>query len=154
MDKVRTRAVAGEDLDEILKDAYKNLNIQATPPPVTVKAIRRNEVQGDEAKALDLKPGEVSGVLDSLASFAIIKLESKDTMALTNARKEIETALLRERSQKQVAEITKQMSAQFNLQYFGMESQPDVFNPAATTPSLKTTTPWQRGSRPAPVPGQ
>ena len=59
MADLQSRAVAGEDLNRLLQDAYKNLHIQAVPPPVSVMTLRRNDVQGDEGKAFALTPGEV-----------------------------------------------------------------------------------------------
>ena len=75
---LRGRDLDGRGSNRLLQDAYQHLRIQATPPPVNVLTLRRAGLQGDEAKLFDLNPGEVSAVLDLPASFAFVKLESKD----------------------------------------------------------------------------
>jgi hypothetical protein len=131
---VRERAVAGEDLDQLLQDAFKHLHIQAAPPKVSVLTLRRRDVQGDEAKALDLKAGEISAALDLPAAIAIIKIESKEPVPIESVRPEIEAALRGERLKSAIGTIAKNISAQFNLQYLDMSSQPDIFAPTAITP--------------------
>jgi hypothetical protein len=108
----------------LLQDAYQHLRIQATPPPVNVLTLRRAGLQGDEAKLFDLNPGEVSAVLDLPASFAFMKLESKDPMTIQSVRQEIEAALRRYCLQNEVSKRTKSITAEFNLEYFGLSSQP------------------------------
>ncbi len=135
MEELRRRAVAGEDFNQLQLDAYRHLHILATPPPVNALTLRRSNVQGDEAKTFDLAPGEISAVLDLPAAFAIVKLESKEAMPLETVGLEIEAALRRDRMQDQVSELTKKISAQFNLQYFEMPSQPDIFGPMAINPT-------------------
>ena len=134
MEEVRSRAVAGGDLSQLQQDAYKHLHIQATPPPLSVMTVRRSTVQGDEAKAFDLNPGDISTVLDSIAAFSLVKLESKGPMPIESVRQEIESALRAGRMQGDVSKLTKKISAQFNLQYLEMSSQPDIFGGSAISP--------------------
>lgn len=135
MGELRSRAVAGEDLDQLQQDAYKHLHIQAMPPSVAVLTLRRSNIQGDEAKAFDLNPGEISAVLDLPAAMAVMKLESKGPMPIETVRSEIEATLRRERTQTELSKVTKKVSAQFNLQYFEMSAQPDIFGPTALSPA-------------------
>ena len=134
MEELRTRAIAGEDFNRLLQDAYQHLRIQATPPPVNVVTLRRAGLQGEEAKLFGLNPGEVSAVLDLPASFAFVKVESNDPMPIQSVRPEIEAALRRDRLQNEVSKRTKGIAAQFNLEYFGLPSQPDMFGVAAMIP--------------------
>lgn len=134
MEAIRTRAVAGEDLNQLQLDAYKHLHIQATPPPLNVVVLRRSVVQGAEATAFDLNPGELSTVLDLPAAFAILKVESKEPVPIASVRQEIEAAVKRDRTQNEVNKLTKKISAQFNLQYLDLSSQPDIFGPTLITP--------------------
>jgi hypothetical protein len=97
--------------------------------------LRRDSIQGNEAKAFDLNPGEISEVRDLPAAFAVVKLESEDPMPIDSVRQEIETALRHDFLQNELSKRTKNVSAKFNLQYFEMPSQPDVFGPAATNPA-------------------
>jgi hypothetical protein len=144
MEQLRTRAVAGEDLNQLQLDAYQHLHIQAMPPPVNVMTLQPGTLQGDEAKVLALNPGEFSPVLDLPAAFAVIKIESKDPTPLESVRQEIETALRRDGLQSEVSKRTKGITAQFNLEYFGMPAQPDIFGvtviiPPASRPGIPLT---------------
>ena len=134
MEELRNKAVAGEDLNSLLHQAYEHLQIQGTPPPVTVVSVRRNNLQGDERKVFDLNPGEITPVLDLPASFAIYKLDSKEPLPIESLRQEIESSLRRDLVQNQVSKIGKRFSTDFNLQYLELPSQPDVFGPAAINP--------------------
>ena len=135
MQELRSRALAGEDLNQLQQDAYEHLHIRAAPPPVNISMLRRDSLQGDEAKAFDLNPGEISAVLDLPAAFAVVKLESKDPMPIDSVRQEIQAALRRDFLQSELSKRTRNISSQFNLQYFEMPSQPDVFGVTATNPA-------------------
>jgi hypothetical protein len=148
MEELRKRAVAGEDFNRLQQDAYKHLHIQATPPPVNVMTLRRGSVQGDEAKAFDLNPGEISTVLDAPAAFVVMKLESKGPMPIESVHQEIEAALRRNGLQNEVSKRTKSISAQFNLPYFEMRSQPDIFGLGVTIPVASDSTPSTSTDRP------
>jgi hypothetical protein len=133
METLRTRAVAGEDLNQALQDAFAHLHIQAPPPPANAMTVRRNDLQGDEVKAFDLNPGEITPVLDLPAAFAIIKLDSKEPSPIDSVRPEIERALHQDIVQNQIGKIGKRVNTEFNLQYLELPSQPDVFGPVAVT---------------------
>lgn len=139
MAELRKRAAAGEDFNLLQQDAYQYFHIQATPPPVNLTTVDRTTTQGDEAKALDLKPGEVSEVLDSLAAVVILKVESKDTMPLGAVHQEIETTLRAVRMQNLLNKLTKDVIADFNLPYLEMASQPDIFGSAVNSPNQART---------------
>jgi hypothetical protein len=135
MEELRTRAVAGEDFNQLQQDAFKHLHIQAPPPPVGLSTLRRGSVQGDEAKTIDLNPGDVSAVLDLPAAMAIVKVETKELVPIDSVRQEIEYALRRDHMQDATEKLTKKISAQFNLQYLGLSSEPDLFGPMPMSPA-------------------
>jgi hypothetical protein len=134
MEELRKRALAGEDLNLLLHQSFEHLQIQAQPPTVNVVSVRRNSLQGDEAKVFDLNAGEITPVLDLPASFAIYKLESKDPLPIDSLRPEIEAALRRDAVQNQISKVGKRVTTDFNLEYLELSSQPDVFGPAAINP--------------------
>ncbi|HLK50213.1 MAG TPA: peptidylprolyl isomerase [Bryobacteraceae bacterium] len=135
MEELRKRAAAGEDFNLLQQDAFQFFHIQATPPLVNLTTVDRRSMQGEEAKALDLNPGEVSDVLDALAAVVIIKVESKNVTPLGAVHQEIETTLRAARTQNLLNRLTKDVSTDFNLPYFGMTSQPDIFGSAVNGPT-------------------
>ncbi len=127
MEALRARALAGEDFNVLQREAYKKLQILAEPPAVTPTSIRRNSLQGDEAKAFDLQPGDISEVLDLPAAVAIVKMESKAAPPLASVREEIENALMRNQLEEELTKATGKIGAKFNLDYLDLTSQPALF---------------------------
>jgi PPIC-type PPIASE domain len=127
MEELHRLALAGGDLKQLQAEAYKHLHIQATPPPLDPIVMTRGSVQGDEAKVFDLNAGDLSGVLELPASFAVMKLESKETIPLKSAHPEIEATLRRDRMQSEIRKLTAKINPKFNLKDLGMSYQPDVF---------------------------
>jgi PPIC-type PPIASE domain len=147
IEELRNKAVAGEDLNTLLHQAYEHLQIQATPPPVNAVSLRRNSLQGEEAKVFDLAPGEITPVLDLAASFAIYKLDSKEPLPIESLRQEIEGSLRRDLVQNRISTIAKRFSTDFNLQYLELPSQPDVFGPATVNQIPVRPVPTRAGAR-------
>jgi hypothetical protein len=135
MEELRKRAANGEDFNLLQQDAYRHLHIQATPPAVIPLTLRRGDLQGDEKKAFDLKPGEISDVLDAPAAAVIVKLQSKNSVPMGSVRQEIEGALRREILQQALSKLSNVVTAQFDLQYLNLLSQPDLFAMNAVVPA-------------------
>ena len=72
-------------------------------------------------------------MLDLPAALAVLKLESKELMPIESVRPEIEARLRQVRMQNEVSKLTKKVSAEFNLQYLGLPSQPDMFDMTSIT---------------------
>jgi hypothetical protein len=131
-EELRARAVAGEDFDKLQKTAYDDLGIKA---PVTTKLsmARRTSLPAGEDVVFDLDPGQVTQVLDSRTGFVVLKLESRKILSLEDATPEILPFLQRERAQQVIQNTTESGKAEFNLQYFGLLSAPELFPPPRVT---------------------
>ncbi len=145
MEDLRKRAVSGEDFQKLQQEAYNALHVQAPAPIMAPIMLQRGSLQGDEAQVFEMKPGDISPVLDSAAAVVIIKVISKETVPMGSARAEIEAALMRDRTQQQMVELGKKITAQFDLQYFGMTAQPEIFSPTAFSVAAGRA-PARRGS--------
>jgi hypothetical protein len=128
-DELRARAAAGEDFDQLQRDGYKDLGINAPAPPTKLTMVRRINLRPAEGIVFDLKPGDVSSVLDSEGTFVILKLESKQSISMEAARQEIQSVLRRERRQQELRNATQSAKAQFNLKYLDVPSAPELFPP-------------------------
>ena len=127
MEEIRKEALGGEDFNKLQQEAYKQLHIDAPAPAVTVITAQRRSLQGEEAKVFDLKPGEVSSVLDLPAAVALMRLESKGKAPLASVRSEIEAWLRGTMAQAQLGKFTSNIKTEFNLEYLDLPSQPDLF---------------------------
>jgi hypothetical protein len=144
MEELRERATAGEDFSQLQQEAYADLGIKGNLPPTKLSIMHRENLLPDEAKAFDLKLGDVSEVLDSQGGFTILKLVSKNFVPVEAARAEIEAVLLREHMHRVLQDATKDIKAQFNLKYLEMSSAPELF-----PTSLIGPVPTRRGQPPS-----
>ena len=71
-------------------------------------------------------------MLDSPDAYVILKLESKQPVPIELAQSEIKPVLQRERKAKGLEDATKNVSADFNLAYLGVQSPPELFVPPTT----------------------
>jgi hypothetical protein len=140
-DELRERAAAGEDFDQLQREAYKNLGINVAAPLTKLNRVRRTSLPEDEAKVFDLHVGELSPVLESGGALVILKLESKQSIPIESAGPEIKSILQRDRLQQELQSAGNDVKAQFNLKYLGMPSAPELFAPSALVqPGAKSET--------------
>ena len=127
MEEIRKEAVGGEDFNKLQQKVYEQFHIGAHAPATTAMSIQTRSLQGDEAKVSDLKPGEVSSVLDLPSMVAVMRLESKGTAPLPLVRAEIEAWLRGTTAQAQLRKLTSNITTQFDLEYLDLPSQPELF---------------------------
>ena len=142
---LHNRAVAGEDFDKLQKEAYEAAAVKATPPPTMNANIRRGNLPGPQSPVFDLKPGELSGVLNDPTGYYFFKVVSKTTLPLAQAQDEIRTTLRTQRLQAMRQAMLSSVSADLNQDYFG-DAPADPGMPGGPRP-----TPTNR-MRPAPPP--
>jgi PPIC-type PPIASE domain len=132
---LHTRAAAGEDFDKLQKEAYDAAGVKATPPPTLNANVRRDNLPGPQSPVFELRPGELSGLLNDPTGYYFFKVVSKTTLPLAQAQDEIRAALRNQRLQAMHQAMMKSVSADLNSNYFG---------DARTTPAT------QGGARPVP----
>jgi hypothetical protein len=147
-EELQTRAVAGEDFEQLQQEAYKDLGIKGTLPPTKLGFMPRSKFTPDDAKLVfEMQPGGVSPLLDSEGAILILRLEAKKTVSMEDARTEIETVLMHDRLDQELRDATKSVKAQFNLKYLDLQTAPDLFPPSILTPGAV-----KRGLAPTPRP--
>ncbi|HLH06660.1 MAG TPA: peptidyl-prolyl cis-trans isomerase [Terriglobales bacterium] len=136
-EKIRTRLVAGEDVDKIEKEVYANAGIKTPPPPTSIPNWRRSMVSPAQASIFDLKPGEVSQPIVQAEGVYIYKMESKKPVPLNDVRTEIESTLLTEKMRTSLNSILEQVKTDLNQNYFGpvTSSQIPLGSPSAARQS-------------------
>jgi len=132
-EELQTRAAAGEDFDKLQHVAYEDLGIKAAISNTKLNMVRRANLSAEESKVFDVDPGQVTQVLESPNAFVVLKLESKKILSLEDAKPEIVPFLQRERAKQEIRDATESGKAQFNLQYFGLASAPELFPPPQVT---------------------
>jgi hypothetical protein len=127
VDSLRSRAAAGYDFDQLQVLAYKDLGINAVPPPTKLAMARRSSMSPDQEGVFNLQPGEVTPVIESYTHMVVLKLASKRTAPLESVLPEIKEDLRRERLQQEIQKASKSVTAEFNLHYLGLSAQPALF---------------------------
>lgn len=116
---IHTRAVNGEDLDKLQKEAFDALGVK-NPPSTKMAAVRRGLYAADQEKQLfALKPGDVTAVIEQPSALIIFKLEGRETPSLEKSRDEISRILVKEKLDKQEQDRNSSIQIDYNEQYVG-----------------------------------
>jgi hypothetical protein len=123
---LRARAVAGEDVSRLQKEAYDAAGVSGnTAPNPGLRDMRRRSLPLTHAAVFDLKPGEVSPVISDTTAHYIYKMDSKGMVPLETVRKEIWNMLRRQRSQKMIESVQQPFNTEVNSAYFGADKDED-----------------------------
>ncbi len=116
-DKLRARAVEGEDFSNLQAEAYKTAGIKTTASP-SLGTIRRVSLPRSQVWVMDLKPGKVSSVIETPNGYLIYKVKTKETLPLEKAREEIRGVLRSQRLQEGKQAIEESATPTLNEIYF------------------------------------
>lgn len=142
-DKLRApAAAAGSDLKKLQDQAYSDLGIKGTAPTTDMGMVRRENMPPEQAKVFDLKPGEVSDLVDLPGGYFLFKVESKSTLPLDSAKPEIERTLQGQTMRQKIDDVAKSVHATFNPEFFKGGPVPTELFPNQA----------QRGARPGGAP--
>ncbi len=116
---LRARAAAGEDFVKLQKEAFEAAGMKIESPTVNLPSVRRTGLQTGHAAVFDLKPGEVSQVINEGGGHYIYKLNSKSELPLDQAEKEIRGKLQNDRSREMMDTMNNSFKVETNDAYFG-----------------------------------
>jgi PPIC-type PPIASE domain len=122
-DDLHTRAAAGEDFDKLQKEAYEAAGVKATVPPTLNPQVRRTMLPASQSSVFDLKPGELSPVINDSQGFVFYRMQSKTNPPLAEVREDIKAMLRNARLQVVRSKMENAISADLNKDYFGEPQQ-------------------------------
>ena len=130
-EQIRARAAAGEDFDKLQKEAYEHTGIKTEAPPTETKNMHKDNLPPAQASVFDLKPDEMSQLIDEPGGFYIYKMESKTEAPLEQVAPQIKQTIERQTVQQQMESLTKTIKPVMNPAYFGAEGegQPGAVRP-------------------------
>jgi hypothetical protein len=120
---LRARAVNGEDFEKLQKEAFVSAGLKSSAPPTKMDKVRQTTLPLSHKSVIDLKPGEVSAVIDDPSGHYIYKLVSKQTLSLDAVKPEIRNTMSSQRYRDAMQPF--QASPDLNHAYFG-----EIKNPA------------------------
>jgi len=135
-DKLRARAVAGEDLTKLQAEAFQFAGMKTKPPSVKMGKIRRSGLPPAQASVLDLKTGAVSQAFTDQSGYFIYKVGAKDTVPLDKVRDEIRGALRTQRMQEQMQAVQKSATPTLDEAYFGPDVPQGMPMPGGVPPRM------------------
>jgi len=141
-DKLRTRALGGEDFAKLQQDAYDFAGSKMKATNVKMEKIRRTGIPASDASIFDLKAGEVSQVFTDPTGYRIYKVTEIVNLGLPSVHDEIARTLQGEKMKYSLDSLQKSATASYEDRYFA--------TPAA--PSLKTPSPAAKDPGPHPAP--
>jgi PPIC-type PPIASE domain len=118
-EKIHARAVAGEDFQQLQKEAFKAAGIATESPNVNMGKIAVTRLPLNHQEVFELEPGAVSEVIADPSGYYIYKAVSKQMVPLSQAGKEIRKAIASERLQDSTAALNKSIKSELNPAYFG-----------------------------------
>jgi hypothetical protein len=120
-DKLRARAVAGEDFTKLQAEAFEAAGIKTGAPNTAMGKVRRNTLPQNQVSVMDLKAGDISQVLVDANGFFVYKVKAKSTMSLDEARDEIKATLRSQHMQDSMQAVNQSATLTFDNDYFGPE---------------------------------
>jgi len=147
-DSLRARAVAGEDFAKLQKEAFTAAGMKVESPTVSMK-VRRTGLPPAHVAVFDLKPGEVSVVLNDSGGHYVYKMVSKEQLPLDQVKEEIRGTLRTQRVREAMDKVQNSFKTETNEAYFGPAGpggmrQPPPRIPHPTTPGAPGQPPVQQ----------
>jgi hypothetical protein len=118
-EKIRARAAAGEDFQQLQKEAFEAASISSGSPNVSTGKIAAVGLPLNHRKVFEMEPGQVSDVIADPSGYYIYKVVSKQILPLDKASKEIRKSIASQRLQDGTAALTKSIKVELDQMYFG-----------------------------------
>ena len=129
-EKIRERAAAGEDPDQLEVEAYKTAKSAGTPPNTSLGWKKHGSMDPrHEPQIVTLKSSEVSPAMEDGQAYYIYKVDAKRLIPLESVQKEIENQLQGERAQRTMKQLLESIKPQLNEAYFGPAEPPKAQTP-------------------------
>ena len=118
-EKIQTWAAAGEDFQQLQKEAFEAAGISSGSPHVSTGKIAAAGLPLSHRKVFEMEPGQVSDVIADSSGYYIYKVVSKQMVPLAQASKEIRKSMASQRFQDATASLAKSMKPELDPMYFG-----------------------------------
>jgi hypothetical protein len=116
---LRARAAAGEDLTKLQKEAFEAAGMKIESPTVNLPKVRRTGLPPGHSAVFELKPGEVSQVINDSGGHYIYKLNAHDELPLDQVESEIKSTLQSQRTHDAMDKYQNSFQVDTNQAYFG-----------------------------------
>jgi parvulin-like peptidyl-prolyl isomerase len=122
-EKIRARAAAGGDFQQLQKEAFEAAGISSGSPNVSTGKIAAVRLPLEHQRVFEMEPGQVSGIVPDPSGYYIYKVVSKEKVPLAQVSKEIRKSIASERVQDATASLGRSIKSEFDEKYFGATSR-------------------------------
>jgi parvulin-like peptidyl-prolyl isomerase len=143
-DKLRARAVAGEDFAKLQQEAYDFAGLKLKPSTARVEKVSKNALPPNDAAIFNLNKGEVSQVFSDPQGYMIYKVEDFEQQPLADVHEQVARTLQTENLKKASESLqnTATTETTYDSSYFATPAPPTLRNPgeapASTNPPPTT----------------
>jgi hypothetical protein len=118
-DSLQARAAAGEDFAKLQKEAFEAAGMKIDSPSVSLPKVRRTGLPPGHAAVFDLKPGQVSQVINDSGGHYIYKLNGREQLPVDQVKEEIRSTLQNQRTRDAMDKYQNSFQVDTNQMYFG-----------------------------------
>lgn len=130
-EKLRERAAAGEDFAKLQADAYVAAGMESAAPGIEMEQVTRSALPPNQVLVFDLKPGEISAVIEDQSGYFLYKVKSKSALSLDKVRDEIRDTLRAQRTEDELRKIQESAKPTLNESYFASPPPQQSGKPSA-----------------------
>jgi hypothetical protein len=135
-ESLRTRAAAGEDFVKLQKEAFDAAGMKIESPTVNLPSVRRSGLPPQHTAVFDLKPGEVSQVINDSGGHYIYKVNSKQDLPFDTVKNEIHSTVQNQRMREMMEKVNNSFKVETNEAYFGPGTASGPVPPRAPNPRM------------------
>jgi hypothetical protein len=118
-EKLRLRAAAGEGLDKLQAEAFQIAMVTGEAPNTNLNKVRGTDLPANQVTVMELKPGEVSGLLLDRRGYLIYKMGDKKVIPLAAVKDDIRKRIADQRFQAETDAIMNASKISLDETYFG-----------------------------------
>jgi hypothetical protein len=122
---IQARAAAGEDFQQLQKEAFQAAGISSGSPNVSTGKIPPSRLPVNQQEVFKMEPGQVSAVMIDPSGYYIYKMVSKEMIPVAQASKDIRKSIASQRVQDSIALLTNSLRSKLNPLYFGKSDPGD-----------------------------
>jgi hypothetical protein len=128
-DKLRARAVAGEDFKKLQQEAYDFAGLKQTAPSPRMENQRKSNILPADASIFELKAAEVSQVFNDPAGFMVYKIVEAKDLPVSAVHDEIARTLQAEKFKAAMDALQNSVKTTLDESYFASPAPPTMRNP-------------------------
>ena len=131
-DDLRERATKGAAFKDLQAEAFEKAGMQS--PPDTRMTVQADSVPPDQQAILQLKPNEISPVIQSNGGFFLYRLQSEQQIPFDGVKEQIANSMAQKRFQQEIEELRKKYPLDLNSDFFGEALPPGMSMPGMPGP--------------------